>query len=266
MMEFEVKYAESCSSTKPESIKFFSNAPTDKQEISHQQIKIRCTGSASITNIEAIGHEDKLRRGYSRVQYVLPSSNQSAVYVVTDQSIHYEGPDFSKEIILPEDFVLSEHKIVQIQDFGPIGIGTYYNQVFKTDLGKQFTNGKSPELIEDKIGDSKVVHAVIKENIRVYLTADKKMHTQGLFEMLSSEEGRAVRNLADIDIPNRFECFTEGDVISDIQFGGKGKDKYVIATMIRNGQKLLYSKGFYKKVLLENGRPEGVSDFSLLAG
>ena len=45
---------------------------------------------------------------------MLGSSDRSALYVVTDKSIFYDGSDVAKEVEvkLPEDFVLSKHKIV----------------------------------------------------------------------------------------------------------------------------------------------------------
>lgn len=51
--------------------------------------------------------------------------------------------------------------------------------------------------------------------------------------------------------------FAEGDIITDLQIGGTGFEKYAIMTVVRNGNKVLYSKNFSYQILLGKGCLEG---------
>ena len=79
---------------------------------------------------------------------------------------------------------------------------------------------------------------------RAYITADGKLHYQGLFDdnYYARAEGATIEQLSVLDAPNRLEGYQEGDVITDLQFGKHENLKYAILTIERNGNKVLYSK------------------------
>ena len=86
--------------------------------------------------------------------------------------------------------------------------------------------------------------AVCVDRTRAYITADGKLHYQGLFDnnLYAIGEGASIEELSVLDAPNRLEGYQEGDVITDIQFGKHTVQKFVILTVERNGNKVLYSK------------------------
>jgi len=53
-----------------------------------------------------------------------------------------------------------------------------------------------------------------------------------------------IEDLVELDAPTRLVGHTDGDLIVDCQFGGCSNKKYCYLTVLRNGNKLLYSKGF----------------------
>ena len=82
------------------------------------------------------------------------------------------------------------------------------------------------------------------DRTRAYITADGKLHYQGLFDdnLYGRAEGATIEQLSVLDAPNRLEGYQEGDVITDLQFGKFESLKYAILTIERNGKKVLYSK------------------------
>ena len=53
------------------------------------------------------------------------------------------------------------------------------------------------------------------------------------------------------------EFWQQGDKIVDLKIGGRAKDKYAMLTVERNGNKLLFSKGWNVDCIL--GRPEVIN-------
>ena len=95
------------------------------------------------------------------------------------------------------------------------------------------------------------------DRTRAYITADGKLHYQGLFDVdfrVVGDQNTSIENLSVLDAPNRLEGYQENDVITDLQFGKHGNQKYVIVTIERNGNKVLYSKHFGQSVLCGSGR------------
>ena len=58
---------------------------------------------------------------------------------------------------------------------------------------------------------------VIKEQIRAYITSEGKLHYQGLFDCLSSQEPAGdISELKLFDTENRLDNFVEADKVVDL--------------------------------------------------
>lgn len=53
-----------------------------------------------------------------------------------------------------------------------------------------------------------------------------------------------------LDAPTLLKGFERGDKIVDCQIGGDGSKKYCYLTVLRNGNKLLFTKGYNQKQIL----------------
>ena len=259
--QFKVKFNAIDDDTEEQSFDLFTDSEAVNIESASRYVRVSCLASNQRTNVAAVDHDQKFRRDYGNISYVLHSDDKKTTYFITDKAVYQESEYGNKEITpKQENFCLAENKITEIRNFGNI-------YVFKTESGARFATDEVEKLSIDKIEEQKIMNEVIKEQIRAYVTSEGILHHQGLFDKLAIESDQfELSDLVKFDHPNRVDQFVEGDKIVDLRIGGKGCNKYAILTVNRNGKNLLYSKGFWKNVLCESGRREGDEDkFYLLA-
>ena len=128
-----------------QSFKLFSDSDDEPRKIESRFVRVTCSASNQKTNIVAVNHDQKFRRDYGYVNYVVRSDDRKSTFFITDKAVYQEGEYGSKEITpVQEEFSLSENKISEIQNYGRI-------YIFKTETGAKYVTEQVELLKIDKI-------------------------------------------------------------------------------------------------------------------
>lgn len=72
--------------------------------------------------------------------------------------------------------------------------------------------------------------------------------------------------LVELDMPTRLVGYTEADLIVNCQLGGSGEKKYCYLSVLRNGNKLLFSKGYNEFNILGRSSTAEPDKFFMVLG
>ena len=209
--EFEICYSD-VDGEEPKSMKFYSDSEPAPLSFMSKSLRIKCSAGRAVANIPAVGHEGKLKRTYDHVKYALVGPDRRSFFAVTESEIHYETPNGSKKVDLPEALDASElRRLTKIALFG-----TSY--VFETNTGAIFSSDPALADIES-VGGVRVVKRVHREHIRAYILSNGTLHYQGLwdnFGVAGNDVHIDTQPLVELDAPARLEGYAEGDMIADL--------------------------------------------------
>lgn len=183
--QFKVKYSLEGSEKEDTDFKLYLDSNEDEHEIESRFARVTCVANMQKTNVVATaGRDEKFRRDYGMIKYILSSEDKQTTYFVTNCAIFMEGKHGTKEITPLQDlFRVKDNRITEVKHFGS-------EQIFTLETGVRFSTDKprQQELVPDKINGVKVMREVIHEQIRAFITSENKLHYQGLFDKLQSEE------------------------------------------------------------------------------
>ena len=89
-MQFEVKYRRQGENQETTSVKLYTDSVAEFIDFPHKKNRISCSAMRQETNITALGHEGKFRRGYGDVKYMVPCNDKRYFFVITDTKIFKE--------------------------------------------------------------------------------------------------------------------------------------------------------------------------------